>query len=86
MLVGGRFDIAVGNKPVVLRYARQENLQDKIKFLSPTMDRGANYFAFSKARKDASELAAEFTNMVDKFRHTYAYKNILTRFDFDVSD
>jgi len=86
MLVRARLDIAVGNKPVILGYAKQENLQDKIKFLSPSIDKGANYFAFSRARKDASELAKEFSNEVDKFRLTDAYNNILTKFDFDVPD
>jgi len=84
MLIGGRFDIAVGNKPAILMYARQKGLDDKITFLTPTIDEGPNYFAFSKARRDAEELAKEFSFAVQEFIDTGEYRQILEKYDFDV--
>ena len=64
MLIGGRFDIAIGNKPAILMQAEQVDLEDKITFLKPTVDNGPNYFAFSKARNDADELVVHAVNKV----------------------
>ena len=49
----GRPFLGVGNKPALLMYAQKLGLQDKIEFLEPPFDRGKNYMAFSKKRKDA---------------------------------
>lgn len=86
MLVHGRIDIAVGNKPVMLVYAKQENLTNKITFLTPPIDKGPNYFAFSKAREDANDLAKTFSEEIRKFISTDAYKKILEKHGFDLEN
>lgn len=84
MLIGGRFDIAVGNKPAILMQAKQTGLEDAITFMVPTVDNGPNYFAFSKARSDAQELAREFSIAIREFIDTDTYREILKKYGFDV--
>ena len=78
------FDIAVGNKPAILMQAKKSGLEGEITFLAPTVDNGPNYFAFSRARDDANELAQEYTNGIREFIDTPAYRNILEKYGFDV--
>jgi len=82
-LVNGRVDIGVGNKPVVLRHAKNLKLVDKIRFLSPSLHIGENYIVFSKARKDAQELADKFSSQLKTFMKTDEYRTILQKYHFD---
>jgi len=84
MLLAERFDIAVGNKAVVNMYAKQEKLHDKISFLIPPIDKGPNFFAFSKVRKDANELVQAYSTEIRNFITTDAYRQILKKYGFDV--
>lgn len=78
-----RIDIGVGNKPALMLYAKQNHLENKIEFLSPPIDKGANYFAFSKAGKNSKKLVLEFDQEIRKFKQTQEYKNILTKYGFN---
>ena len=83
MLVNGRIDIGVGNKAVILRHAKNLGLLDKIHFLTPPINIGANYIAFSKAREDAQELADEFSSQLKLYMKTVEYRAILKSYNFD---
>ena len=80
MLLRERFDIAVGNKAVVNMYAKQEELEDEISFLIPPIDKGPNFLAFSKVRKDANRLSQDFSSEIRKFITTDTYRQILKKY------
>lgn len=82
MLIHGRLDIAVGNKAVINSYAKQEGLHNKISFLTPAINQGPNFIAFSKANKDADELAQAFSTQVKQFITTETYRLILQKHGF----
>lgn len=86
MVARGRIDFGVGNKPVILEYARREGLHTKITFITPPIDDGENYFAFSRARNDAAELAANFSIEVEKFKGTEGYRKILLKYGFAIPE
>lgn len=75
--------IGVGNKPALTLYAEELGVADKIRFLSPPIDRGPNYIAFSKANPDAEALAAEFSAALKDFMKTQEYRAILDKYNFD---
>lgn len=81
-VVKRRIDIGVGNKPALLLYAEKVNYTDKIEFLEPPIDIGSNYFAFSKAKADSKQLAADFSAEVKRFKETDEYKQILAKYKF----
>ena len=83
ILIRGRIDIGVGNKPVIMRAAFHMGLIDEIRFLAPPIDAGANYIAFSKARKDAQELANQFSSQLKIYMKTDEYRAILKSYNFD---
>jgi len=84
ILIHQRIDIAVGNKAVILRYAESKGVRSQIRFLSPAIDNGPNYIAFSKARNDAQQLSDEFSIALKKFIKTEEYRKILTKYHFDI--
>jgi len=82
MLTINRFDIAVGNKPTILMYAKKYNLTNKIKFLSPPVDEAPSYMAFSRVNPNSKALASTFTEEIVAFKKTDEYRNILNKYDF----
>jgi len=86
ILTNGRIDIGVGNKPVIIRYAERLGVNDKIRFLEPPIDIGANYIAFSKARKDAQKLADEFSAQLGAYIKTAEYKAVLNKYSFTIKN
>ncbi len=84
ILAYGRIDIGVGNKAVILRHAKALGLSDKIRFIEPPIDISANYIAFSKTRRDAQELADEYSEMLKVFVKTDEYKAILKKYSLEV--
>lgn len=82
ILLNNRIDIGVGNKPVIIHYAKIMGLRDKIRFLDPPIDVGSNYIAFSKARDDAQQLANEFSTELKAFVKTKKYMDILSEYHF----
>lgn len=83
LVAKNRIDIGVGNKPALMLYAKQSHLDDQIQFLSPPIDKGANYFAFSKAGKNSKELVLQFDQEIQRFKQTKEYKNILRKYGFN---
>ncbi|MCJ8312955.1 MAG: transporter substrate-binding domain-containing protein [Saccharospirillaceae bacterium] len=83
MLIRNRFDIAVGNKPTILMSAKKDGIDDKIKFLTPIIDEGPCYMAFSRIKPNSKALAAMFTEEIIEFKKTDEYKNILKKYNFD---
>lgn len=72
--------IGIGNKPTIEFYARQQGLESKIKFLTPAIFEGYNYFAFSRMRSDADLLALRFSKALDRYMKTKRYRAILNEY------
>lgn len=83
ILIRGRIDLAVGNKPAIVRYARERGVEDKLRFLSPPIHSAPNYMAFSRAHPHAEALAALFTRELRQFMQTPEYAQILVRYGFE---
>jgi len=83
MLINGRFDIGVGSKSVIIWHAKSLGLMDKIRFLVPPLNIGKNYIVFSKARKNAQDLADEFSNQLRTFLETAEYRAIVHKYNID---
>lgn len=77
-----RIDIAVGNRPAILLQAQKLKIANQFLFLNPVIDDGPNYMAFSRTRKDAASLAAEFTEAIVEFKKTGEYQKILKKYNF----
>lgn len=76
-----KFDlIGVGNRPAIEFYARQQGLEPKLKFLSPAIFEGYNYFAFSRARPDAEQIAQRFSKVLDRYMKTERYRAVLKKY------
>lgn len=75
--------IGVGNKPALLMYAEALGVAEEIRFLSPPIDRGPDYMAFSKAHPNAEALARAFSDALDAFMKTEEYRAILDKYSFD---
>jgi len=82
-LANGRIDIGVGNKQTIIKHTVLLKLNQKIRFLSPSLHVGKNYIAFSKTRKDAQELEDEFSSQLKVFMKSDKYRTILKKYNFD---
>lgn len=82
LVVHRRIDIGVGNKPAILFHAQRLGLVDRIRFLDPVVDDAPNYFAFSRKRPDAADLARSFSDAVRAFMATEDYARTLQRYGF----
>lgn len=82
-LASRRNFIGVGNKPALLVQARALGVDHKIRFLSPPIDRSPDYMAFSKANPEAQQLASDFSDALEAFMTTDAYRAILDQYSFD---
>lgn len=82
-VASGRPFIGVGNKPALIRQAEKLGLQDQIAFLSPPFDYGENYFAFSKMRDDAQQLADAFSKAFEHYGQSEAYHKTLKKYGFE---
>lgn len=83
ILLGGRIDYALGNKPAIEYHARRMEVLDELVFVEPPVFKGPIYIAFSRQRDDAHELAADFTRAIAKFRKTDEYAALLRRHGFE---
>ncbi len=72
--------IGVGNQPAIEFYARQQGLESKLKFLTPAIFEGYNYFAFSRARTDAEMIAQRFSKALKRYMTTRRYQVILRKY------
>lgn len=72
--------IGVGNQPAIEFYAEQQGVGGKLKFLTPAIFEGYNYFAFSKARAEAETLAGSFSAALTDYMKTSRYQAILDQY------
>ncbi len=82
-VASGRNFIGVGNKPALQLYAEKVGVADKIHFLLPPIDHGANFMAFSRKNANAAVLAEQFSEAFDDFKSSEDYKAILRRYGFN---
>ena len=68
MLSLERIDIAVASRAAIMWNADQLNLTSHIEELTPTLDYGPAFMAFSRANPEANKLAKQFTNAIVKFK------------------
>lgn len=81
MLKHGRFDIAVGNKSVILYYAEKKGLADTISFLTPHLSGELLYIGFSKNTTN-NEIHLKFARALKTFKKTKKYQQILKKYAF----
>lgn len=82
VVVGGRLDLGIGNRPAILHHATALGLRDQIAFLGPDVDIGPCYFAISRAHPEAHEIAAAFTRATVDLLDTPEYGAILATYGF----
>ncbi len=83
VLLGGRVDYALGNRPAIEFHAQRMGVEKQIEFLEPPVFRGPIYIAISRQRDDAHKLAADFTRAVQRFRETDDYEYLLEAYGLD---
>ena len=83
VLLGGRVDYALGNKPAIELHAERLGVRNQIEFMEPPVFRGPIYIAISRQREDAHKLAADFSRAVQRFRDTDEYVYLLARYGID---
>lgn len=83
VLLGGRVDYALGNKPAIELHAERLGVRNQIEFMEPPVFRGPIYIAISRRREDAHKLAADFTRAVQRFRETDEYAYLLQTYGFE---
>jgi polar amino acid transport system substrate-binding protein len=83
ILLGGRVNYALGNKPAIERQARAMGVIDRLDFMEPSVYRGPLYIGITSARADAHQLAADFTRVLVEFRRTPEYRALLQYYNLD---
>lgn len=86
MVMGGRFDAAVGNPFAIERAIGQGRPRDALRFLNPPINRSPIYMAFSRRNPAALELAARFTTALVAFKQTPDYQQLLAKYGLTVSE
>ncbi len=80
MLVGQRFDIAIGNPFAIQLQAEAQGFNGQVQFLEPAVDRSPIYMAVSRRHPKALELASRLTGAIYEFKQTAAYQALLERY------
>lgn len=83
ILLGGRIDYALGNRPSILYHANQLGVADQLRFMEPPVYQGPIYIAISRARDDAHKLAADFTRIVAEFRESPDYAALIEKYGLE---
>lgn len=81
MVLGNRFDLAVGNPFAIRLEAAKSGAAEQLRFLDPPVNRSPIYMAFSRKHPQALELAAAFTAAILEFKATEAYQTLLDKYD-----
>jgi polar amino acid transport system substrate-binding protein len=74
-----RFEVGLGNWQVVSYFARKVGGIDDLVFLEPPITRSPLYLAFSR-QKGHTDLIADFSRALRRFKTTSTYRNILKRY------
>jgi len=80
MLLRARIDLAIANKAVLSMHAQHAGVFDKINFMYPPIDVAPAFFAFSKAKPAAKQLAKQFSIEIKKLITTEKYQKILNKY------
>ncbi len=80
MFKHARFDVGIGNKSVILFYAKEENLIDEIIFFLPPVTDDLLYIGFSKKR-DNDALYLKFSKALQEFKLTEEYTDLLKKYN-----
>lgn len=80
-LVGGRFQIVIGPRLVVLFYARETGSLGQIRELQPGVDKPlAAYLGFSKLKAGGAALVERFNATLRQMRQDGSYDRIVSRY------
>lgn len=85
MILGRRFDIAVGNPFAIRLEAKKFGAEDQLRFLDPPVNRSPIYMAFSRKLPQALDLAAKFTTAILQFKQTDTYQQLLDKYQLRAS-
>lgn len=85
MVLGRRFDVAVGNPFAIRLEAKKYGAEEQLNFIDPPVNRSPIYMAFSRKHPQALELAAEFTAAILEFKQTETYQQLLDKYDLRAS-
>lgn len=78
-LIMGRYDLGIGNIPVISAIALKRGVLDKIYFLEPMVHSQMLYAAFSK-KNDLESLTRRFSDALREFKQTQQYRLILQQY------
>ncbi len=79
MFTHSRFDIGVGNRFVVLHYAKLAQIDHTIRFLEPSITKETLYLGF--VRKHSNEhFAQEFAEALSSFKESEAYRQLIDKY------
>ncbi|SDW35294.1 substrate-binding periplasmic protein [Marinobacter mobilis] len=81
MVLGNRFDLAVGNPFAIRLEATKLGAAEHLRFLDPPVNRSPIYMAFSRKHPLALDLAAAFTAAILQFKATETYQGLLDKYD-----
>ncbi|WP_165495741.1 substrate-binding periplasmic protein [Marinobacter halodurans] len=83
MVVGGRFNVAIGNPFAIRLEARRQGVEDQIRLIDPPVDLSPIYMAISRQYPDARALADAFTDTIRRLKASPYYDELLRRYDLD---
>ncbi len=80
MLVGHRFDLAIGNPFAIKLQAESQGFGDRIEFIQPTVDKSPIYMAVSRKYPNVLKLASDLTGAIYELKQTSMYRTMLQRY------
>ncbi len=80
MLIGKRFDIAIGSAPSIIKHAKELKVSDQIVFLEPPVEKTPAYMAFSKKMTNVHAIVREFSEELKKFKRTEEFRQIIKKY------
>jgi polar amino acid transport system substrate-binding protein len=80
MLVGDRVDAILGNPFMLNRIAKQENVSDKIKAITPYVSLTPVHLALTKKRKDSIEVKQTFEKLIKQLKSSNYYQELLDKY------
>lgn len=85
MVLGGRYEVGIEDQAVVRGVARKLGVARSVRFLSPPVHTEKLYVGFSK-KAGLRRLAADFSEVLARFKRTDEYKAILRKYGIAYSD
>ena len=79
VLASPRF-IGVGNRAAIEFHAARSGVLQRLRFIEPAIDRGANYIAFSRRNPDHPRYVREFSEALKVLKASRDYRAILKKY------